>query len=185
MGKQATKGFSLVEVLVSLCVLSLGVIGAASMQLSALRTTRQAGFHNIALQLATDIADQVRASPASSFGATGNALLTLDFKSSEQAPAAPAPCWDAASGCDSAGMAAFASYEVQSRLKNMLPQGRIKVCRDAAPWDDQAQAYRWDCDSASSLAPIVVKLGWRDPGENTPGNAKPASQPQFVLLVQS
>lgn len=172
-------GFSLVEVLVSLCILSLGVIGAASMQLTALRTTQHSGFHNIALQLATDVADQVRISE------TSNPLLTLDFKSSEQAAIPAALCYGAATGCDGASMAEFASYEIQRRLKNLLPQGRIKVCRDATPWDDKAQTYHWDCGSAGSDAPIVVKIGWRNPGENKPGSAKLAAVPHFVLLVRS
>ncbi|RJG01728.1 type IV pilus modification protein PilV [Noviherbaspirillum sedimenti] len=177
--KQTGAGFSLVEVLVSLCILSLGVIGAASIQLTALRTTQQSGFHNIALQLATDVADQVRISEAS------NPLLTLDFKSSEQAAIPAALCYGAAAGCDGASMVAFASYEVQRRLQNLLPQGRIKVCRDATPWDDKAQTYHWDCGSAGSDAPIVVKVGWRNPGEVKAGAATLAAVPQFVLLVRS
>lgn len=183
--KQASAGFSLVEVLVSLCLLSLGCIGAASIQLSALRTTQQSAFHNIASHLATDIAEQVRNSAAAVPGAAGNPLLTLDFNSTQPAPAAPGFCWDAASGCDGAGMAAFATYEVQTRLKTLLPQGRIKVCRDATPWDDEAQSYRWDCDGAGSEAPVVIKVGWRDPGKTPTGAAKLAAVPQFVLLVQS
>ena len=95
MAKQTTSGFSLVEVLVSLCILSLGVIGAMSLQLSAMRTTQQSGFHNIALLLAADIADQVRYSAiaGASMGAGENPLLTLDFKNSEQVLALPALCW--------------------------------------------------------------------------------------------
>ncbi|QAU35240.1 type IV pilus modification protein PilV [Janthinobacterium sp. 17J80-10] len=182
---QTGAGFSLVEVLVSLCLLSIGVMGAASMQLSALRSTQQSGFYNIALQLATEIAEQVRNTSGTSFGAGSNPLLTLDFKSSEQVPGATGLCWDVGSSCDGADMAAFGAYEVQRRLKTMLPQGQIKVCRDAAPWDDQAHSYRWDCDGAGSDAPIVVKLGWRDPGKGQAGAAKPDAVPQLVLQVQS
>lgn len=183
--KPAGAGFSLVEVLVSLCLLSLGVIGAASLQLIALRTTQQSAYHNIALHLAADIAEQVRNSGGTGFGAASNPLLTLEFDSTQQAPVAPGFCWDAASACDGTGMAAFATYDVQARLKTMLPQGRIKVCRDAAPWDDKTQSYRWDCDATGSEAPVVVKISWRDPDKQQPGVAKLSAVPQFVLLVQS
>jgi type IV pilus assembly protein PilV len=187
MVKQMTSGFSLVEVLVSLCILSLGVIGAMFLQLSALRTTQQSGFHNIALLLAADIADQVRNSAiaGASMGTGENPLLTLDFKNSEQALALPTLCWGDSGGCDSASMAAFATYEVQRRLNDTLPQGRVKVCRDTAPWDEKTQAYRWDCSGADSDAPLVVKVGWRDPGQSKPSVPKLATTPQFVLFVQS
>lgn len=183
--KMAGAGFSLVEVLVSLCLLSLGVIGAASIQLTALRTTQQSAYHNIAMHLATDIAEHVRNTSGAGFAAASNPLLTLEFDSSQQVPAAPGFCWDAASACDATGMAAFATYEVQTRLKTQLPQGRIKVCRDAAPWDDNVHSYRWDCDGTGSEAPVVVKISWRDPGKQPPGAAKLSAFPQFVLLVQS
>lgn len=182
---RTSAGFSLVEVLVSLFLLSVGVIGAATMQLSALRTTQHAGFHHIALQLATEIAEQVRNTSGSSLGAGGNPLLALDFKNSGQALLAPTLCWGAASSCDGADMAAFGAYEAQLRVAALLPQGQIKVCRDAAPWDDKVNSYRWDCEDTGSDAPIVVKVGWRDSGKSNPGGAKPDAVPQLVMLVQS
>ena len=48
-------GFSLIEVLISVFVLAVGVIGAAGMQLTALRTTQQSVFQTKALHLATEM----------------------------------------------------------------------------------------------------------------------------------
>src|SRR5690606_15894095 len=54
-------GFSLIEVLVAVFVLAVGVIGAAGMQLAALRTTQQSSFQTRALHLAAEMADYMRA----------------------------------------------------------------------------------------------------------------------------
>ncbi|MFD2273251.1 type IV pilus modification protein PilV [Undibacterium arcticum] len=51
-------GFTLIEVLISVFVLALGVIGAAGMQLVAMRTGQQSGAQSLAVQLATEMADK-------------------------------------------------------------------------------------------------------------------------------
>jgi prepilin-type N-terminal cleavage/methylation domain-containing protein len=58
------KGFSLVEVLIAVFVLALGVIGAAGLQLAAVRTSQQSGYQTIAVELANELADKMRSSDA-------------------------------------------------------------------------------------------------------------------------
>lgn len=185
MRRQARAGFSLVEVLVSLLVLSLGLIGAAAMQLTAFRSNQQSGFHSMALQMATDLADQIRSLAASNITDASNPFLALDFKSNERADMPPSLCFGADAGCDNMALAAFGIYEVQTRLKRLMPQGHIKVCRDATPWDDGSNSYTWDCHAGSTNAPIVVKLGWRELHEGMPAGVKSITTPQLVLLVRS
>lgn len=185
MRQHTDAGFSLVEVLVSLLVLSVGIIGAASMQLTAFRNNQQAGFHSIALQLGTDLADQIRGLAVSKISDASNPFLSLDFKSSDSADTPTALCFGTEAGCDDMALAAFGIHEVQARLKRLLPQGRIKVCRDAMPWDDGSNSFTWDCHAGSSDAPVVVKLGWREPLEGVSAGTKIATTPQLVLLVQS
>lgn len=55
------RGFSLVEVLVSVLVLSVGVLGMAALQLNALRSNQTAAVRSQATFLAYDIADRMRA----------------------------------------------------------------------------------------------------------------------------
>jgi type IV pilus assembly protein PilV len=50
-------------------------------------------------------------------------------------------------------------------VHSAFPGGRVLVCRDAAVWDAAADALTWDCAPAAG-APIVVKLGWRAPGQH-------------------
>ena len=59
----AVGGFSLIEVLVALVVLSIGMIGIAAMQVEGLRFGQQAVIGTRAVGLAADIADRIRANP--------------------------------------------------------------------------------------------------------------------------
>ena len=54
-------GFTLVEVLVALIVLSIGMLGIAALYLDTLRASRQALVRTQAVNLAGDIADRIRA----------------------------------------------------------------------------------------------------------------------------
>jgi len=57
-------GFTLVEVLVALIVLSIGMLGIAALYLESLRASRQALVRTEAVVLASDIADRIRANRA-------------------------------------------------------------------------------------------------------------------------
>lgn len=56
-------GFSIVEVLVALIVLSVGMLGIASLYVDSLRAGRTALLRTQAVFLATDMADRIRANP--------------------------------------------------------------------------------------------------------------------------
>jgi len=59
--KQA--GFTLMEVLIALLILSIGLLGLASLQTNGLRSNQMASMRTTATQLANDIADRMRANP--------------------------------------------------------------------------------------------------------------------------
>lgn len=61
---RAATGFSLVEVLLSLLLFSLGAMALAGMQLAAMQTTRLSSESAAALLLAEDLAQRVLAVPA-------------------------------------------------------------------------------------------------------------------------
>jgi type IV pilus assembly protein PilV len=56
-----SRGFTLIEVLVALIVLSIGLLGVASLQLVSLRWNHGASLRSQATLLAYDIADRMRA----------------------------------------------------------------------------------------------------------------------------
>lgn len=55
------RGFSLIEVLVAIVVLSIGLLGLAALQVSGLRVGQSSFYRAQAAQLATDMADRLRA----------------------------------------------------------------------------------------------------------------------------
>ena len=58
-----SRGFTLIEVLVTLLVLSIGLLGLASLQIQGLRGTHEALLHTQAGTLAVDMAERLRAEP--------------------------------------------------------------------------------------------------------------------------
>lgn len=56
-------GFSLLEILISLLVISIGMLGLGGLQLFALKSANNAHFRTVASLAATDLADRMRANP--------------------------------------------------------------------------------------------------------------------------
>ena len=71
-GRQV-RGFTLVEVLIALIVLSIGLLGIAAMYVETLRANRSALVRTQAIALASDLADRIRANrvPANNYTGTG------------------------------------------------------------------------------------------------------------------
>lgn len=58
------RGFTLLEVLIALLVLSIGLLGLAALQTTGLRSNQMASMRTQATQVAYDITDRMRANPA-------------------------------------------------------------------------------------------------------------------------
>lgn len=157
-------GFALIEVLVAVVVLAIGVLGASAMQLVAMRVRYESQLLSNAAQMASAMADRMRANP----GQIGTAYLALDYDAhTEPVPAAPgSQCWAAA--CDSAAMADADIYDLKRQVAALLPAGRVRICRDTGMW--ASGQLRWSCAGGPG-APVVIKVGWR--GKNPDGT--PAS----------
>ena len=56
-------GFTLLEVLIAMLILSIGLLGLASLQTNGLRSNQMASMRTTSTQLAYDIADRMRANP--------------------------------------------------------------------------------------------------------------------------
>ena len=157
-------GFTLIEVLVALLVLAVGVLGGASMQLHALRTRHESALLSDALELATTLAERMRANAVQmQQDDAANPYLAVQYDAvSEAAPLAPGVLCFAPARCSSFELASFDVYEFKQQIKTALPGGRAVICRDAQPWNGASNSFNWTCSSAPA-APIVIKLGWRHP----------------------
>jgi type IV pilus assembly protein PilV len=94
-------GFTLVEVLIALLVLSIGMLGIAALYLESLRASRAALVRTEAVTFASDIADRIRANrnPVNAYdcggtcdaGEGGNAIAIADLNAWRTSVAAQLP----------------------------------------------------------------------------------------------
>lgn len=176
-------GFSLVEVLISVLILSIGVLGAAAMQLSALRTMQQSAFHTIAFQLATEMAEIIRASKYQmNVDDEFNPFLLVNYKSTITTAVPSTSCFSRYINCLPNDLAKFDIYEWEQKIKLLLPNGRAVICRDAHPWDTATSEFKWECTGPqTAYAPLVIKLGWQ--GKNPDGTLTRDVTGQFPPTV--
>ena len=167
------RGFTLLEILIAVVVLALGIIGGVALQLAALRARHQAVLLSQATQLATGLAERMRANPSQA-----DIYLTLDYDAfAAPSPAAPAALCYAGAACAADQMAQSDLYDVKSQLPSQLPSGRVVICRDAGLWS--GGKLRWAC-SGGVAAPVVIKIGWRgkrpdgSPDKDVAGEFAPA-----------
>lgn len=154
-------GFTLIEVLVALFVLTVGVLGALATQLAALHTRHQSRLMSNGVQLASTLADSMRANlDAMRSGDADNPYLQLRYDAiSDGAPPAAQQCHQG-TACGALQLADADLFQVKQSLFRDFPGGRVVVCRDSAVWDAGRGALGWACGGAAQ-APIVIKLGWR------------------------
>lgn len=89
-------GFSLIEVLVSFLVLSIGVLGMAGLQLNALKFNQTAAVRSQATFLAYDIAERMRANRVKARGGSYNTALTANAPGGTSIEATDLQQWKAA-----------------------------------------------------------------------------------------
>ena len=180
-------GFTLIEVLVSVFVLALGVIGVAGMQLTAMRNSQVSNYQTVAVQLAAELADKMR-SNAVEMAKTddSNAFIFTYNSATDGEPTVGTKCY--ATTCTAEQMADFDVYEWKQRLRALLPGGRVAICRDTTPVD--SGALKWACTSsltAQGDAPLVIKVGWLGRGKNPDGtdNKDGTYPPSVAIAVES
>lgn len=68
ISKKTQSGFSMIEVLVSLLVIGVGILGLSGLQIASVKGTNNAHSRNIATMLSMELGDRMRANP---FGVAG------------------------------------------------------------------------------------------------------------------
>jgi len=191
------RGFSLVEVLISIIILSFGMLGMVGMQAAALQSNREARLQSVAYGLARELAEMMQANKDVALSGS----YMVDFP--------PAPATSAASycmnvgstGCAAAGtdalvkQAAIAKAQLtewHSRVDAELPGAKVKVCMDDVPFDASGLP-NWGCtiNAAASSGAAYVKIGWTQGSTNRAAGAASAfvrttdtgSRPALVFAV--
>lgn len=127
------KGFTLIEVLIAMLVLSVGLLGLAGMQATSIKNNQSAYFRSQATQLAYDLADRMRAN------VKGKATYTSISPISNAT--AKANCKNTTGGCTEIDMAENDLKEWRDAVAT-LPNGTGTVTVTgliytiAITWDD-------------------------------------------------
>jgi type IV pilus assembly protein PilV len=136
-------GFTLVEVLIALVVMSIGMLGIAALYLESLRSSRAALLRTQAVTLAADMADRIRANRYISTGGTkyDPSLIT--------AASVPA-CETAGSTCTPSNMFANDLYRWQQAVGATLPGATATVTFAIV----------------SSVPVYTITINWRQSGDD-------------------
>ncbi len=125
-------GFGLIEVLVSVLVLGIGLLGLAGLQAQSLRFNNEAYFRTQATLLAMDMADRLRANFETA--RTNASVYTLS--KTETSPTSVTNC--KANACSPTQIAAYDLKEWRERVQEVLPGGLVAVTPEstgaAVPW---------------------------------------------------
>lgn len=154
------QGFSLLEVLIAIVVLSVGLLGLAGLQFSALRGNNQTYERSQAHLLAQEIADSMRANRI----AAGASLFVLDPGTPPDDP--PVDCRVGA--CDTPALsAAYSLDQWYTKLTETLPSATARIrCEPAGVcavgvvhtvqimWDEYRVGLAVDDDAATSCPSV-------------------------------
>lgn len=132
--RRLQRGVSLIEVLVTVIVLAIGLLGLAGLQLNSLRFTYSAYQSSQATVMTYDILDRMRANAgAAQTGAYDIAIGTEPGESS---------CTGGGANCSSGDMAGADIFEWKEALAAVLPAGDGSIARNGdlfiitIQWDD-------------------------------------------------
>lgn len=151
------RGFTMVELLIAVVVLSVGLLGLAGLQAQALRSNQVAYMRTQASLLANDIMDRMRANRAAVQAGHYDGISGSQNGS----------C-GTTSGCNAASMAANDVYEWRLTVAQSLPSlgalGDATVCIDSTP-NDGTSAGSPACDGTGPM--YAVKIWWDDDKSGT------------------
>ena len=124
--RKGQRGSSLLEVLISILLMSFGMLALAGMQAYSVAAQKNAANRAIASALATELAEVIRLNPNGlSAGNYDVAMMTTGN------PPALAPC--AFPNCTSPALLAAADLRAfQTRVRALLPQGGVELARPGA-----------------------------------------------------
>jgi type IV pilus assembly protein PilV len=128
-------GFSLVEALIALIIISVGMLGIAGLYVQGMQAGRTSLFRHHAVTIAGDVADRIRANPRAGGAYAGTGVNR--------------ECVAAGIDCSAADMAANDIFAWRHQAEESLPNGDVQVS-----FDDAARPPQY-----------TIRVSWTEPGE--------------------
>ena len=141
-----SRGFTMLEVLMAIMVITFGLLGLASLYINTLKSTAGSNLRSVATQQAYDISDRIRANRLG---------LNSGFYNNQQGQL-NAACFTT-TGCTTQQMAQMDIFAWNELNATSLPGGVGMVCTDSTPNDGVPAAPA--CDNAPN-ASYVIKVWW-------------------------
>ena len=180
-------GFTLLEVLIALIIVSIGLLGVAAMQASTLKNAGSSKYRSAAISLTSDMSDRLRANLEGVMVAN----FALNTGYNRPRTALDDPIYNTpqtacrSSGCLPAEMALDDLATWQERLTSSLPRGTGVVCIDSgssgAPTFD-GTTINPQCDGIGTM--FAIKVFWLDNrSETATGAATTGAYSVFTTRV--
>ena len=109
-------GFSLVEVLIALIIMSVGMLGIAGLYVQSMQAGRTSLFRHHAVTIAGDVADRIRANPRAGAAYAGGGANNS--------------CVATGTDCSADEMAGNDIFVWKDQAQNTLPTGDVAVSYD-------------------------------------------------------
>lgn len=114
-------GFSLLEVLITVIIMSFGLLGIASLMVRGVGLNHASYLRSVASQQAYDMGDRIRANAA---GAIAGNYNTITFTANQNCGSCTA--------CTTANLATYDACHWNKQNEKLLPMGRGTVSRDGS-----------------------------------------------------
>jgi type IV pilus assembly protein PilV len=150
------RGFSLVEVLIAILVLSIGLLGLAGMQLQGAEGTNSAYFRSQATVIANELAERLHVNHLAVDNNDYEAINLVNLQACDGSTPPPTRCASDQSGladsCDPTQIAAFDTYSAACDIGERLPAGSLAVsCVDVDGTDP---------DSCTDGSSHLITVSW-------------------------
>jgi len=132
------RGDTMIEVLVTIIIIAVGVLGTAALQVTTLKNLSSSHSASVAAILVEDLSERMQANPAEALN---------DAYVHTAAPVAFQDC--AANPCTLPQLAAYDTGTWWQQLTTVLPSGSGQVTRNAGT-DTFVLTVRWDDDRSGS-----------------------------------
>ncbi|MEJ8809970.1 type IV pilus modification protein PilV [Variovorax ureilyticus] len=176
--RRRAAGFSLLEVLVSIVVLSLGLLGVVGMLMTSVKSMGESGAFTSAVNLVRELSEAVRINKnvSTRHERAVNPYLLGELKRRDALPGelTGVSCVGLGASCDAKTLAAWDIRQWVGRVRSTLPEARIAVCFDDGDGID------WVCTDTGRT--LVVKLGWT-PHIGSPEEMSPDASPRVVMQL--
>ncbi|MCH9697498.1 MAG: type IV pilus modification protein PilV [Gammaproteobacteria bacterium] len=166
----AQRGFTLVEIMVSVVILGIGLLGLTVLQMSGLQNTQTANHTRLSNLLAYDMVERMQSNPFPVEQDSYHNVSGVNHTCTKSSP------------CSALQQAQLDMYQWSAELADRLPLGRGVVCRDSTPTRDDTPTAP-ACDGTGDI--FVIKVWWDRDSSGAISNVSsdPDNQRDFPLMI--